>query len=203
MVDKKKLQKLWRGFPQNRKAQMQMMETIGVIFIFFILVLFGSIFYFKFQEISFQNTQEKLLAQHAMDVTLTSLYFPEIQCSRGVAEAEDNCVDLTKVRALTEVIQKNPRYVTDYYFNIFGYANISVEMIYPREESWPIYEFEKTEINGSGVEVPAWDRKEATYFVVTLRDELRGHGSQGSSSGTPINTDIIYGFGYLKVEVFS
>ena len=77
----------------NKKAQMQMLETIGVIFIFFVLILFGSIFYFKFQEISFQNKQEELLAQSAMDTTLVTLFLPEIQCSRGDSEAEDNCID--------------------------------------------------------------------------------------------------------------
>ncbi len=184
----------------NRKAQMQMMETIGVLFIFFVLVLFGAIFYFKYQEISFQNEQEELLAQTAMDTTLVTLFLPEVQCSRGDSEAEDNCVDLAKVRALNSVMTNNPSYLTDYYFNLFAYANISVTMVYPISYSWTIYEFEKTGVDENGTEYPSWERKEPTYFVVTLRDELNGFGDSESELS---DHDITYGLGYLTVEVYS
>ncbi|MAG60988.1 hypothetical protein CL619_04330 [archaeon] len=199
----KKQQRKWGIFPKGRRAQMQMMETIGVIFIFFVLVLFGSIFYFKFQEISFQNQQEELLAQKAMDITLVTLFLPEIQCSQGDAESEDNCVDMTKVRAMNMMMEENPRYLTDYYFNIFGYANISVNMVYPINYSWTVYEFEKTGIYDNGTEYSAWDRKEATYFVITLRDGMQGYGYDSAVSSLFLGNEIIYSFGYLKIEVFS
>lgn len=195
--------KSWFNIPKSRKAQMQMMETIGVIFIFFIIVLFGSIFYFKFQEISFQNQQEELLAGQAMDLTLVTLFFPEVQCSQGEAEAEDNCIDMSKVRALNNMMDDNPRYVTDYYFNVFGYANITVNMVYPVEHTWTIYEFEKTAIDENGTEYSSWDRKEATYFVVTLRDNFQGFGYDSTLSPLFTNKELVYSFGYLKIEVFS
>ena len=204
MQNKVKQTKLILGiFPRGKKAQMQMMETIGVIFIFFVLIMFGSIFYFKFQEISFQNKQEELLAQQAMDTTLITLFFPEVQCSQGDSEAEDNCIDMVKVRALNQMMDENPRYVTDYYFNIFGYANISVNMVYPINYSWNIYEFEKIGIYENGTEYPAWDRKEPTYFVVTLRDDLKGHGYDPALATQFLGSEIVYNFGYLKIEVYS
>ncbi len=202
MITKKRT-RVWGIFPRGRKAQMQMMETIGVIFIFFVLILFGSIFYFKFQEISFQNKQEELLAQQAMDTTLVTLYLPEIQCSQGDSESEDNCVDMVKVRAMTNMMMNNPRYTTDYYFNMFGYANITVNMVYPMQDSWTIYEFEKTATYENGTEYSAWERKEATYFVVTMRDELKGHGYEYTTSSGFFDSEIVYSFGYLTVEVFS
>ena len=194
---------------QNKKGQMQMMETIGVIFIFFVLILFGSIFYFKFQEISFQERQEKLLAQKAMDITLISLFLPELQCSKGISEAEDNCVDLTKVRALqTALSGGGSNFINDYYFNIFGFANISVTMVYPEEYTWTIYEFEKTSIDEDGNRYPSWDRKEVTHFVVTLRDQLAGFQNNGGGANpdnyNPLQDyEIKYGFGYVTVEVYN
>jgi len=135
-----------------------------------------------------------------MDTTLVTLFLPEIQCSRGDSEAEDNCIDLGKVRALQQVLKENPKYLTDYYFNLFSYANISVTMVHPVEHSWTIYEFEKVGVYDNGSEYSAWDRKEATYFVVTLRDELKGIGENNEEF---YNKEIVYGFGYLTVEVFS
>jgi len=70
----------------KRKGQARMTETIAVLFIFFVLVLFGIVFYFKFQQISFKEKQEEQLASKAMEITLTTLFLPELQCSRGGAE---------------------------------------------------------------------------------------------------------------------
>lgn len=167
----------------NRKAQMQMMETIGVLFIFFVLVLFGIIFYFKYQQIALQEKQEELVVARAMDTTLQALFLPELQCSRGEAEPEDNCIDLVKLRAWNETREK---YIDDYYFNLFSYSRIYVEEIYPGNETWVLYEREKVDKYGN----PDWEFKEPTFFVVTLRDETEAGG-------------LVYRFGYMGVEVYS
>ena len=181
-------------FRIGRKGQAQMMETIGVIFIFFVLILFGAIFYFKFSVASFEAAQEEAVAQQAMDNTLLALFMPEIICSRGEAEAEDNCVDLTKVRVLETVMQEH---TNDYYFNIFGFSTISVTMVYPGERTWVIYDREKVETLEDGTVVSAWERKEPTFFVISTKDETSGR-AEGE-----YEQDGVYGFGYLTVEVYS
>jgi len=178
---------------RKKKGQMQMMETIGVLFIFFILVVFGMIFYFKYQQISFQEKQEELVATRAMDSTLIALFLPELQCSRSGAEAEDNCIDISKLEGLNSVMSK---YSNEYYFNIFSYSRIYVEMVYPTNYNWVVYDHEKTKINDAGDEVPDWEFKEPTFFVVTLRDEMNFFGDLTGHDST-------YGFGYLVVEVYS
>ena len=167
----------------NRKAQMQMMETIGVLFIFFILVLFGIIFYFKYQQIALQEKQEELVAARAMDTTLQALFLPEFQCSMGDSEPEDNCIDLAKVRAFNETVVNH---LEDYYFNLFSYSRIYVQEVYPSNNTWILYDHEKVDTDGNS----DWEFKEPTFFTVTLRDEI-------SSTG------LHYGFGYLAVEVYS
>lgn len=178
---------------RKKKGQMQMMETIGVLFIFFILVVFGMIFYFKYQQIALQEKQEELTAARAMDSTLVALFLPELQCSRSGAEAEDNCIDISKLDALEEVMSD---YSSEYYFNIFSYSRIYVEMVYPTNYTWTIYDREKVKVDEAGAEVPDWEFKEPTFFVVTLRDELNFFGSLTGDDST-------YGFGYLVVEVYS
>ncbi len=162
-----------------------MMETIGVLFIFFVLVLFGIIFYFKFQQISLEQKEEELLAADAMDITLTALFMPEFQCSRFTAESEDNCIDMGKLRALNETM---PNYVNDYYFNLFGFSKITVTEVYPGNITYVLYDKEKVSTNEDGEEVSSWQLKESTYFVVTLKDEIQEQN---------------YGVGYIGVEVYS
>ena len=160
------------------KGQLQMTETIAILFIFFVLLLFGVIFYFRYQKIAFQEKQEELLAARAMESTLKLLFMPELICSRGEAEPEDNCFDVLKLNATQKTMQQ---YLDDYYFEIFSYATIEVRETYPENKTWILYDKPKLDFT----------RKEPTFFVVTLRDELAG-----------INQPE-YGFGYVSVTVYS
>ena len=162
----------------TRKGQLQMTETIAILFIFFILLLFGVIFYFRYQKIAFQEKQEELLGARAMESTLKTLFMPELICSRGEAEPEDNCFDVLKLNATQETMQQ---YLDEYYFEIFSYATIAVQETYPENRTWVLYDKPK----------PDFTRKEPTFFVVTLRDELAG------------NNQPEYGFGYVSVTVYS
>ncbi|HLD40232.1 MAG TPA: hypothetical protein VJB13_03755 [Candidatus Nanoarchaeia archaeon] len=162
----------------NRKGQLQMTETIAILFIFFVLLLFGVIFYFRYQKIALQEKQEELLGTRAMESTLKTLFMSELICSRGEAEPEDNCFDVLKLNATQETMQK---YLDEYYFEIFSYATITVQETYPENKTWILYDKQK----------PDFTRKEPTFFVVTLKDELAGDNQPE------------YGFGYVAVTVYS
>jgi len=155
-----------------------MTETIAILFIFFILLLFGITFYFRYQKAAFQEKQEELLGARAMETTLKALFMPELICSRGEAEPEDNCFDVLKLNSADAVLQEH---LDEYYFEIFSYATITVYKVYPDQKTWVIYDKPK----------PNFERKEPTFFVVTLRDEL-------ASQDQPQ-----YGFGYVSVEAYS
>ena len=161
----------------TKKGQMQMTETIAILFIFFILVLFGIIFYFRYQQSAFQEKQEELLGARAIETTLKALFMPELICSRGEAEPEDNCFDTLKLDSASATIKDH---LEEYYFEIFSYANITVHETYPEEKMWILYDKPK----------PDYLRKEPTFFVVTLKDDLAGAVPK-------------YGLGYISVEVYS
>ena len=164
---------------KSRRAQLHMSETISVLFIFFVLVLFGLLFYYKYQQVAVKERQEELLAARAMDTTLKVLFLPELICSKGEAEPEDNCFDLLKLRSVNEIFKDH---LEDYYFNIFSYSTITVYQVYPETgDTWVLYSKTK----------PEFTRVEPTYFIVSLRDEIK-------SIGEPH-----YGFGVVKVEVYS
>src|SRR3989344_170364 len=113
-----------KGIPMNshRKAQIQTSETIAVLFIFFVLILFGIIFYYKYQQVAIRERGEELLSLRAMDTTLKVLFLPELICSKGEAEPEDNCVDLLKVRHTPEIFRTH----NSRYFDLLSYSTISI-----------------------------------------------------------------------------
>ena len=85
------------------KGQVHITETVGVLFIFFILVGMGMLFYYQYQEYSFKEQQKTFLQTKAVETTLRALFLPELLCSRGESESEDNCVDMLKARDLLAV----------------------------------------------------------------------------------------------------
>jgi hypothetical protein len=170
----------------NRKAQIRMTETIAVLFIFFVLILFGIIFYYNYQKISLVEKQQELVASRAMDTTLKVLFLPELTCTKGDSEPEDNCFDMMKLRHVNETFKE---YLTKYYFHIFSFSKISVHQVYPYVEE-PIVLYDKeTPRKEDGSQ--GWKNMEPTFFVVALKDDM-----QGSSLSE-------YGLGYVVVEVYS
>lgn len=158
----------------GKKGQVHLTETIAVLFIFFILIIFGMIFYSKYQQISFKEKSEEFVASRAMDTTLQILFLPELICSRGEAEPEDNCIDLMKLRHANETMQDHAE---DYYFDMLSYATITITQLSAEEKNFVLYDKPQ----------PNYKKKEPTYFVVSLRDDVVGS----------------YGLGYVKVEVYS
>jgi hypothetical protein len=126
------------------------------------------------------------------------LFIPELACTRGEAELEDNCFDVLKLNHIYQLMQENP----DYYFHLFSFAKIYVDQMYPapegsdsddenqiliddfdrdgtNEKRWVIYDNVKAD----------WTYREQTPFIVSLRD--------------PTNANAPYSYGVLMVEVYS
>ena len=170
----------------STKGQLHLTETIAVLFIFFILIMFSIIFYYKYQQVSLNEKSEQLLQSRAVDVTLKTLFLPELVCSRGEAEPEDNCLDLLKLQHANATLENH---LADYYFNLFSYARIYVTEVYPtfnpkgscmEGHCWLLYDHPKPEAT----------TEEVTHFIVTLRDDTAGIQPE-------------YRLGYVSVVVYS
>ena len=164
-----------------KKAQIRMTETIAVLFIFFVLILFGIIFYAQYSVVAAKQKQNQVFAQNAIEITTKALFLPELLCGKGDAEPEDFCLDVLKLKHVNQILDDN---IGKYYFDIFGYGNISVQEIYPSDKSYQIYYKEKS---ADSVKAPSKE----SFFVVSLRDETAGELSKTA-----------YGIGLMKVEVF-
>jgi len=162
---------------QSRKGQVQMTETIAVLFIFFILIVFGISLFYQYSKSSFQVQQEELLGKKAIEITLKTLFIPELMCTKGDAEAEDNCFDMMKVRHAVDVFGENN--LT--YFDTFSFSKISLSEIYPGNETYVLYDFPKND----------WENTEKTFFIIAMKDEVKGEGQP------------YFGIGRLDIEVYS
>jgi len=153
-----------------------MTETIAVMFIFFILLSLGIIFYAKYSQGQARIAEYKQFGQKAMDMTLQAVFLPELICTNAEAETGSNCIDLQKLQYLNSVKGLS----VEEYFSLFSYSYIWVEQLSPNEIEYTIYNNTK----------PEYHEVIPSFFVVTLKDYL------GTGSG------LSYRYGVLHVEVY-
>jgi len=159
-----------------KKAQIKMTENVAVLFVFFLLLAFGLIFYMGVMKSTSQKDQEKDFTLKAIRITQLITFLPEMQCSAENI-VTDACFDIMKVESFSGLVKKNFLYYYDY----FGFSNISVTEIYPNKRTWSIYENLPNDIENKN--------KLVTPVPISLYNATAG-GSKG------------YSFGVLKVTVY-
>jgi len=105
-----------------------MAETIAILFVFFVLLAIGMVFFFNIKKVSIEQESEVLYNKKAVEIALKANYLPELGC-RFDNIVRDNCLDTLRIKYAQEVMED-----TDYYFDIFGFSKISVFQIYPEFE---------------------------------------------------------------------
>ena len=121
------------------KAQVKMFETVGILIVFFFLLVFGVSFYSLMQKSSFEKETEKNIQLESVKVAQKIAYLPETECAIVGIQIE-NCIDAHKIVAFHELLLDDGTRLK--YFPILGYSNVSVKKIYPgNEEVIPLYEF--------------------------------------------------------------
>ncbi|MBR9699306.1 hypothetical protein GOV09_02530 [Candidatus Woesearchaeota archaeon] len=159
----------------RKKGQIQMMETIVVLFIFFIIVILGLVFYTRIAKSSLAEKLDQYEELSKIQVAQIASSLPELQCSQDNI-VKSNCVDLLKVEAATTVMSNN---AADY-FDLFAFSRITIYYIYPRTGNWP----DEWEIYN--VQPDDWDSKLPSYFPISLFDPFTQN----------------YYFGVMVVEVY-
>lgn len=161
----------------NRRSQIQLTETIAILFIFFILLMVGLVFYYQYQKSALKEKGKELATARTIDTTLQVLFLPELLCTKGDAELEDNCLDVMKLRHANETMQEHRE---EYYFSLFSFSNITVHALYPKEEVYYLYAKKREPTKNY---LP-------TFFVVTLRDDSLVEGESH------------YSYGYVEVGIY-
>ena len=161
-----------------KAGQVRMMESVVVIFIFFVLIVFGLVFYAQLQRSSFEERQTEFSGDRAVSLSLYAMFLPELRCTKGDNIVVKDCVDVLKL----EVASVRMKEHQDYYFDTFGFSTIAVSEVYPEEHSWTLYD-QKKEVNGKAT----FARKARTPIPVALFNPIEGR----------------YSFGVMTIDVYS
>ncbi len=119
---------------RKRKSQIGMTETIAILFIFFILLAFGFMFYLRVFRTSVKTQIEKNTDLTSIEITQKASFLPELQCSTKNI-ITDNCIDILKLDPAKYTINENKQI----YYDLFFGSEIVIEEIYPKKKKWVLY----------------------------------------------------------------
>lgn len=161
----------------SKKGQIKFGETIAILFIFFILLIVGFVFYARFAAVSATQDQVKAQELQSVEVGQAVSFLSELACT-DYNVVESGCFDLHKVAALSELgtgPNSNP-IARAYYLQTFGKARINVRQIFPPGPDRLIYDNSASNFTSSS----------NNYFPIALKDSVKDK----------------YYFGVLEVRVF-
>lgn len=114
----------------ERKGQMKMMETIGVLLVFFILVGIVLVFFAGTQRTSVTDSKSSLANAKSIESAQAADFLLEMQCSEENIPV-DNCIEIEKAQLLGNMTAHDSQLNYEHYYPTFGYATISIEQVYP------------------------------------------------------------------------
>lgn len=118
----------------SRKAQIQITETIAVLFVFFLLIIIGFIFYVRIIKGNIDLEKEELSQLRSIGIAQRVMFLPELQCSEDNV-ITDNCIDLLKLDSAQNLMRENELY----YYDLLEFSEVNVTQIYPIEFKRNIY----------------------------------------------------------------
>lgn len=160
-----------------------MIETVMVLVVFFFLLAGGLVIYRSFSQRGDVRRSQEYLELRALRLAQVAASLPELQCSSDNI-IEDNCVDVIKAKAMSEMIATNPT-ASLFYYDTFMAANISVKEAYPGDESFVIYSYKPENSTLS----------EVIILPITIYDPAAGRGMCLSLTGA-------CNFGVIKVVAY-
>src|SRR3989338_1321069 len=114
---------------KNKKSQIQIGETVAVIFVFFILIIIGFVFYARFMKSSIQSEKEELSQLSSIGIAQRIMAMPEMQCSEDIIKEISNCIYLFKLESAETVVNDEDNQV--HYFDLLGFSDIAIKPVYP------------------------------------------------------------------------
>lgn len=123
----------------KKRAQIQIGETIAVLFVFFVLVAIGFVFYAAVIKSNIATEKEELSQLKSVGIAQRVMFLPEVQCSENNVVTE-NCVDVLKLEAAERTMRDN----SIFYFDLLEFSEVNVTQVYPSSATapnpkWTIY----------------------------------------------------------------
>jgi hypothetical protein len=131
----------------GKKSQMQMTESVFVVFIILIIIVMGFVIYSKFQESSIRDNERMLRNIDIIKLANRISSWPELECSLSGTE-RFVCLDTLKLDILGDFINKSTgsdTYAFNYYYDLLKESKILVTEVYPplahreNQKRWILY----------------------------------------------------------------
>ena len=118
-----------------RKSQIQIGETVAVLFVFFILIIIGFIFYAKVLKDNLEVERDEISQLKSIGIAQRVMFLPELQCSDDIVKEVSDCIDRLKMDAVRDIMKEN----VIYYYDLFGFGEINITQIYPENIRRTVY----------------------------------------------------------------
>ena len=112
-----------------KKGQLQIQETILVVFVFIVIISLGLVFFYRFQLQAIQQDISDYNEDEFANILISFPDLAEVGCSFNAEKA--NCMDAYKLISFQSISKKR----SSYFFKRLGYMNITVYSLYPSESS--------------------------------------------------------------------
>lgn len=119
----------------SKSSQIQIGETIAVLFVFFILIVIGFMFYARIIKGNIEIEKEELSQLRSVGIAQRLMFLPEIQCSQDVEEEITNCIDMLKLDSAQSLMKEKEVY----YYDLLEFSDVNIFQIYPNEAKWSLY----------------------------------------------------------------
>ena len=96
------------------KAQIKVTETTAILIIFFILLIFGLVFYSHFQKRSIKAFKDDILEKQTVINAIKVAFLPELACPN---EPIGSCIDVQKMESLKTILESDKQNLLYYGFN--------------------------------------------------------------------------------------
>lgn len=141
----------------NKKAQIQMNETIFIVIFIILIIVFGIVFFSQAEGESVRDKQKQFRDLDFITATQFVASLTELECSSHGAE-EVSCFDKIKIKSFSNLTRNDWDLVGEYYVSKMGPAIISIKELYPFEEEWIIYNYTgedgETTFAGQQIQIP-------------------------------------------------
>ena len=113
-----------------------MFESVGVLVVFFFLIIIGASFWAGTNRVTFLRETARLNELLATQIAQRAMFMPELDC-RFAGSQQDACFDKGKAIAFSELALTPSAHIL--YFQSFGTSTITLHEIYPRSFTTVLY----------------------------------------------------------------
>lgn len=167
-----------------KKAQIQTMESIAVLLVFFIILMLVFVFYATYQRGNIEEKSKELAAEEAVQIAQEIANLPELECTGAGIEIGVDCFDRLKLESMTEAIEESIELRAGIYQERFANSRITISEFYSLpgkpKTNWTLYE-----------RIP--DQTKSEYYFETMVSIL------DPTSNVPIGTRSI---GVLEIVYY-